>query len=281
MVSIAQFVNVDRLGYLLFLMCRQRSVEALALAEQDSGEDEVRRLRVITGPSSTAVIQMFAAEASPRARRRQRARPSSGQSRAGRTVDSDLGDSSASPGRAGDPHAARKLTEVSSEAANDVRRGSALHIVDVSSGTSALAASVSLDIEENRSVAKVRDEEPKIRATRRPVVSRDVTSSKHELASRKGGRILPLSVDRLPQNDLQKAVQKLSEKHNFDEIAALKPNEVTEEVFVAKLHNVNIEDMDRLLKSSETTDETSKKAVSRDESYTNVMKTATTVTQGN
>ena len=109
-------------------------------------------------------------------------------------------------------------------------------------------------------------------------MSRDVTKSKHELASRKDGKILPLSVDRLPQNDLQKAVQKLSQKHNFEKIAALKPNEVTEEVFVAKLHNVKIDEMDRLLKSSETTDETSKKAASRDESYKNIMKTATTLT---
>ena len=61
-------------------------------------------------------------------------------------------------------YAVRKLTEVSSEAASDVKKGGELNIVDLSSSPSALAESVSLNIEENRSNEKFLDEEPKINA---------------------------------------------------------------------------------------------------------------------
>ena len=55
-----------------------------------------------------------------------------------------------------------------------------------------------------------------------------VQQIKVELESRKDGKMLPLSVDKIPQNELQRAIQKLASQHNFEKVAKIKPSEVTE-----------------------------------------------------
>lgn len=122
-----------------------------------------------------------------------------------------------------------------------------------------MAETISLNIDENRSNKRVSIVESNLEVAQQVLVEKpkDTLKSKVELESRKGGKILPLSVDRIPQNDLQKAVQKLSQKHEFEKLTDLRSSNVNEVAFISRLHNVKIEDMDRLLKpTDETADDT-------------------------
>lgn len=64
---------------------------------------------------------------------------------------------------------------------------------------------------------------------------------KHVSESRKAGKFLPISVERLPQNDLQRAVHALQKNNNFDKLANLSLAEINEEIFISKLRDVNLE----------------------------------------
>ena len=68
---------------------------------------------------------------------------------------------------------------------------------------------------------------------------------------------MPLSIDRLPQNELQKAVYKLRKKHEFEKVVQMNLRETDEEAFVATLHGIDPEKMDKLVKEESKTKQSS------------------------
>ena len=83
----------------------------------------------------------------------------------------------------------------------------------------------------------------------------------HKLQSRIDGKFLPLSVDLLPSNDIQRAMHKLRNK-NFAHVVDIGVRELTEENFISRLHGVEVAKIDRILHankdSQKPTEDTSK-----------------------
>ena len=61
---------------------------------------------------------------------------------------------------------------------------------------------------------------------------------------------MPLSVDLVPTNVYEKAIHKIHNKRDFDNVVAIGLGEVNEENFVSQLHGLEVAKMDRLLAKS-------------------------------
>ena len=91
-----------------------------------------------------------------------------------------------------------------------------------------------------------------------------ITKKSYHLASRADGKYLPLSVDELPSNAIQKIVQKLQKKPNFDNLADLKLKDTNEANFVSQLRGFDVTKVDKIVglkgkkEATRPTQETSK-----------------------
>ena len=59
-----------------------------------------------------------------------------------------------------------------------------------------------------------------------------------------------MSVDLVPNNVYEKAIHKLNNKRDFDNVVEISLREVNEENFVSQLHGLEVAKMDRLLAKS-------------------------------
>lgn len=85
----------------------------------------------------------------------------------------------------------------------------------------------------------------------------NVKRHNHELQCRIDGAFLPLSVDLLPSNDIQKAIHKINNKKQFDQVVEIGIREVNEENFISQLHGIEVAKMDKLLGKESKKEKTS------------------------
>ena len=132
------------------------------------------------------------------------------------------------------------LTEVSSDSGNHRDRSNELDpLVEDMLNDSSDRGSVSMRIDSGISVAQAIQNQIEIdqyNELTRIQKAKVAVKEKHQLESRKAGKFLPISTERLPQNALQMAVHVLSENHNFEKLVGLSLKDINEETFVSKLH---------------------------------------------
>ena len=82
----------------------------------------------------------------------------------------------------------------------------------------------------------------------------------HRLQCREEGKFLPTSVERLPQDDISRALHEMRRKQNFDNVVDIGLRHVSAENFVASLTGIDTTKIDALVKkeSQKPTEDTSK-----------------------
>lgn len=83
-------------------------------------------------------------------------------------------------------------------------------------------------------------------------------------------------MERLPQNDIQRVLYKLNQKHNFDNVAAMSIRDVNEKTFVENLHEIDVARMEKAVKNHQA----KKKIVAEDERSSKAEEKSTTADGG-
>ena len=116
--------------------------------------------------------------------------------------------------------------------------------LDESDSVSKLS-SVSMRVDSKISLQQAMIEEQKKQKAQNK--DKNVKRHMHQLKCRVEGAFLPLSVDLLPSNDIQKARHRINNNIQFDKVLDLNIREVDEQNFISQLHGIEVAKIDKIL----------------------------------